>query len=167
MMVPLALFAAALVAAWALRRLPRLTRAALAAVAIASVALALVMTMRPAPGALPARPRPVLNPWTTLEVVVTGSGVSFPARMEALGNLLVMMPLGVSLGLLLGWRVAVAACAGLSLAVELAQWVLATGRTADATDLLLNTAGGCLGAGIAAIAVRLTGAGLANDTQPR
>ena len=80
------------------------------------------------------------------------------APSEVLGNLLVFVPLGLYLGLLSptwSWRRVAAATAATSVAIEVAQYVLAVGRC-DVTDMLVNTAGGLAGFGILSLA-RLAG----------
>ena len=68
--------------------------------------------------------------------------------LNLLGNVLMFVPIGLLLPPATGWRLAAstAACAGLSLAVEVVQSVL--GRAADVDDVLLNTLGGALGAAV-------------------
>ncbi|MGI5126977.1 VanZ family protein [Pseudonocardia sp. CA-107938] len=63
------------------------------------------------------------------------------------GNLLVFAALGAAAPLRwpLGWRVVAIAAAG-SVAIEVAQYVLAIGRVSSADDVLLNVAGAALAA---------------------
>ncbi|GAA1723449.1 hypothetical protein GCM10009809_19160 [Isoptericola hypogeus] len=87
-----------------------------------------------------------------------GSGASAPG--EVLVNLLLFVPVGLYLGLAAPawpwWRSA-AAVAGVSLVLEAAQYALAVGRS-DATDVVVNTAGGLVGFGLLALARRGLGA---------
>lgn len=69
-------------------------------------------------------------------------------RLEVLANVAMLVPVGLALVLAIGgrrWLLAVAACAGLSLAVELAQHAM-PGRIASPLDVVANTAGALLGA---------------------
>ncbi len=82
-------------------------------------------------------------------VAIDGFGLNSP--LELMGNVAVFIPFGIYLRMLVPWRPAamVLAIAGTSLAVEVAQYVLAVGAS-DVSDLLLNTAGGVVGIAIAA-----------------
>jgi glycopeptide antibiotics resistance protein len=77
-----------------------------------------------------------------------GFGLNSP--LELMGNVAVFIPFGIYLGTLVSWRpwMQVVAIAGTSLAVEVAQYVLAVGAS-DVSDLILNTAGGAAGIAIA------------------
>lgn len=74
-----------------------------------------------------------------------GYGASSPVEMAA--NVALFVPLGLYLGLLVprwSWRRIVCAAAVASVALEVAQYVLAVGSS-DITDVILNTAGAALG----------------------
>jgi glycopeptide antibiotics resistance protein len=78
------------------------------------------------------------------------------APFEVVANILFFVPFGVYVGLLARswpWWKAVAVVAGASLALEIAQYALAVGRS-DITDLIANTAGGLAGIGLLALAYR-------------
>ena len=78
------------------------------------------------------------------------------APVEVVVNLALFVPFGVYLGLLAPsrpWWSAVIVMAGASLALEVAQYVLAVGRS-DTTDVIANTAGGLAGLGLLALARR-------------
>src|SRR3954447_10886292 len=78
-------------------------------------------------------------------VATATNGASRP--FEVMMNLVLFVPFGVYLGLLRPcwpWWRAGAAVAGTSLLLEITQFILATGST-DATDVVVNTAGGLLG----------------------
>ncbi|WP_258725030.1 VanZ family protein [Cellulomonas sp. NS3] len=79
---------------------------------------------------------------------------------EVVLNALIFLPLGVYLGLLAPawrwWQVA-GVVAATSVGLEVAQYALAVG-SADATDLVVNTAGGLAGLGVLARARRRLGA---------
>ena len=78
-------------------------------------------------------------------VATARAGASAP--VEVLANVLLFVPFGVYLGLLAPssrwWRLA-GAIAGVSLFFEVAQYVLAVGRS-DLSDVVANTGGGLLG----------------------
>ncbi|WP_350348268.1 VanZ family protein [Agromyces sp. G08B096] len=87
-------------------------------------------------------------------VAAGGEGASNPR--EVLANLLLFVPFGLYLGLLAPrwpWWRSTAVLAGVSLGLELAQFVLAVGST-DLTDVLVNTAGGGVGLALLALARR-------------
>ncbi|WP_256794270.1 VanZ family protein [Terrabacter sp. Ter38] len=78
------------------------------------------------------------------------------APVEVFVNLALFVPFGVYLGLLAPsrpWWAPVIVMAGASLALEVAQYVLAVGRS-DTTDVIANTAGGLAGLGLLAVARR-------------
>ncbi|MWC00058.1 VanZ family protein [Agromyces seonyuensis] len=78
---------------------------------------------------------------------VASGGFGASAPREVLANVLIFVPFGLYLGLLRPtWSRPRAALvfAGGSLALEAAQYVLATGST-DVTDIIVNTAGGLIG----------------------
>jgi glycopeptide antibiotics resistance protein len=79
------------------------------------------------------------------------AGASAPVEVAV--NLVLFVPFGVYLGLLAPARpwTAALALAGSSLALEVAQYVLAVGRS-DTTDVVANTAGGLVGLGLLALA---------------
>jgi len=76
---------------------------------------------------------------------VSGEGYGFSDPYEVLANLLLFVPLGIYLGAL-GVKGAVPIVVGTSLALEVAQFVLATGSS-DVTDVVVNTVGGLIGLG--------------------
>lgn len=80
-----------------------------------------------------------------------GDGAS--QSMEVWGNLLLFVPLGVYLSLLAPtwsrWRLTILA-ASLSAGLEIAQYVLAVGRT-DITDVIVNAAGAVVRMGLVAV----------------
>jgi glycopeptide antibiotics resistance protein len=84
------------------------------------------------------------------------AGASAP--FEVVANLLLFVPFGLYLGLIAPswlrscWKVA-GVVAGASLALEVAQYVLAIGSS-DVTDVVVNTAGGLAGIGLLALARR-------------
>jgi glycopeptide antibiotics resistance protein len=94
-------------------------------------------------------------------VATDGAGASAP--LEVVVNLLLFVPFGLYLGLLVParrWWALAGVVAGSSLALEVGQYVLAVGRS-DATDVVVNTAGGLVGLGLAAVARHRSGAGAA------
>jgi len=87
-------------------------------------------------------------------VAAGGSGASEPVELAL--NLAIFVPFGIYLGLLAPswpWWRAAATFAGASLALEVAQYALAVGST-DATDVVVNTAGGLAGLGVVVLARR-------------
>lgn len=87
---------------------------------------------------------------------VAGVDTGPSAPPEVAANLLLFVPFGLYLGLLApAWSLWTAAgvVAGTSLALEVAQYVLAVGSS-DITDLIVNTAGGLAGIGLLALASR-------------
>ena len=83
-----------------------------------------------------------------------GGGFGASAPVEVLQNIVVFVPFGIGLRLLArswsGWRI-VGVVAGASLALEIAQYVLAVGRS-DATDVLTNAFGGAAGVALVVLA---------------
>ena len=109
-------------------------RQRLATVLVGAWLVALVyLTMRPASGMLRLNLVPVL---------VSGTGSPF----DTLANIAVFVPLGLLL-VAAGWRLlpTVGLGLGISLAIEVTQYLLDWGRTADINDLVTNTAGASLG----------------------
>jgi hypothetical protein len=69
--------------------------------------------------------------------------------VDVILNVLLFVPLGLGLGLLgLPWPLAAAAALGASGLVELLQMKVVAGRDASVSDLITNTAGAILGAGL-------------------
>ena len=79
---------------------------------------------------------------TTLEELRAGA---WPFAYHEAGNMIWFVPLGMLLGRKRPLWQAAAVGAGVSLALELAQWILRTGVT-DVDDVLLNALGALLGA---------------------
>lgn len=107
------------------------------AIAIGAWLVAVVfMTVRPGSG-LGVR----LN---LVPIVVDGPGSAF----DAILNTFVFVPVGILLAVL-GWRVlsALGVALGISLAIEITQYLTNVGRTADVNDLITNTLGAAIGWG--------------------
>lgn len=87
---------------------------------------------------------------------VAGDGFGANRPLEMAANVALFVPFGVYLGLLARswrwWRIGVVA-AVLSVAFEMAQYVLAVGSS-DVTDVILNTTGAVVGAALLAAARR-------------
>ena len=120
-------------------------RAPVVAATVVWLAAVAFMTIRPGNG------RGVrLN---LIPIVFDGRGSAF----DALLNVGVFVPLGLLL-LALGWRLLAALGTGLgvSLTIEVIQYVTDAGRTADVNDLITNTLGTAIGwaVGYAVTAVR-------------
>ncbi|QBE49854.1 VanZ family protein [Leucobacter triazinivorans] len=93
-----------------------------------------------------------------LKLVPFGAGAGFGANapLEIAANVALFLPFGLYLGLIApawSWGRVAWASAGAALALETAQYVLAIG-VSDTTDLIVNTAGGLIGFGLAALAHR-------------
>jgi glycopeptide antibiotics resistance protein len=87
-------------------------------------------------------------------VATATTGASDP--VEVAENLLVFVPFGLYLGLLApswAWWRAAGVVAATSLALEVGQYALAVGSS-DVTDVVVNTAGGVVGLGLAALVRR-------------
>lgn len=72
------------------------------------------------------------------------------SRVQALGNFVLLLPIGALLpvrvlALRSLWKTT-AAVAGFSVLLELGQWILPVGRIVSTDDVLINTAGGLIGA---------------------
>jgi glycopeptide antibiotics resistance protein len=126
-----------------------------------SVLAILALTILPGGGASRPATRRSLMPFEDL-VRSLGPGMPSDAVDLAVGNLLanllLFLPFGIALGLRFPEtrrRRLVLACAGLSLAVEVVQLLLPGGRSADVTDILMNTLGGAIGLLVARAIVRL------------
>jgi glycopeptide antibiotics resistance protein len=87
---------------------------------------------------------------------LSGDGFGASAPPEVVANVLIFVPFGVYLGLLapawMWWKTA-SVLAGASLVLEIAEYVLAVGRS-DISDVIANAAGGLVGLGILSL-VRL------------
>lgn len=119
-------------------------RSTAAVVLTAWVAFLLDMTLRWLPGDTP--PPPNLVPFAMIAHDWHAGGRSFVVNL--VGNVVAFIPVGVLLPLArkrgASLLLIAASCAGLSAAIEVAQF--ATGRrVGDVDDVLLNTAGGLLG----------------------
>lgn len=156
LVVPTFFLVVAGVGALALHVLPAVVRVAMAGLAAVALTLALVMTMRPA-DELGTRPRPRLNPLPLLELVLVGGPGAAEARLQALGNFLLLLPLGTALGFLMRPSVAALLLLSVALSLEATQWLLATGRVAETADVMLNLAGGLLGLGLSMLAIGVLG----------
>jgi glycopeptide antibiotics resistance protein len=137
----------------------------LAGLTAVAVTLTLALTMAPA-GDTGTRLAWNLNPLPTLRVIVTGEASRYGTQMDALGNLLLILPLGCFLALLAGSRVAVLLVVAVSLSLETTQWLMATGRQPEVADVLLNATGGLLGVGLAWIAARIVREPLPGRVEP-
>ena len=117
----------------AARRRDRL-RPSIVATALAAWLVALLfMTLRPAGSTV------------RINLVPDLGGTDFSA-FDTLANVAVFVPVGLILAAA-GWTVlrAVALGAGVSLSIEIAQYLVDVGRAADVNDLITNTAGAALG----------------------
>ncbi len=86
--------------------------------------------------------------------IVADASNPFNAAFDILGNVAFFIPVGVLLAVVFRkvWP-AVSVSAGLSLAIEVAQYVFSLGRT-DVTDLICNTVGALVGALVTAVFLR-------------
>ena len=156
LVVPLAVFAGSLIAAAAEGKYPVATRAMLWGVLVLSAAAVLIVTLRPN-YLVPAGTRmpPQLNLVESLRPLLRRHFASHELRVDALGNLLLLTPVGAALALLISPRWSLLLVGLFALSIETAQWALALGRYADIGDWLLNTIGGALGAVLAWAAVQV------------
>lgn len=90
-----------------------------------------------------------LVPFVDLVAALAGRGSLRVVLAEAVGNLLLFIPLGLALR----WRFPALGLVGVtgvglasSIAIEVLQGVLAGGRWTDSTDVIMNTLGGAIGA---------------------
>jgi glycopeptide antibiotics resistance protein len=89
-----------------------------------------------------------------IEVVTRSVDASVMVRIVVL-NIVLFIPLGFVLGLRTGrWITAVGIAFAVSVAVETLQALLPLGRTANVDDVILNTLGGAVGAGVALMVLR-------------
>jgi glycopeptide antibiotics resistance protein len=113
-------------------RTPLSGRVAIITLSMWLIAL-LYMTLRPAGGQMRLNLTPVffLGYWSPFDTIA---------------NMAVFLPLGLILAVA-GWRVlpSIAIGFGVSLAIEVTQFILPLGRAADVNDLMTNTAGTALG----------------------
>ncbi|WP_170181461.1 VanZ family protein [Haloactinospora alba] len=91
----------------------------------------------------------VLVPFTGM----LSTGMSMTTLYQSGGNIALFVPLGALLPLAYGrwlarWYRVLAVSAALSAVVELTQYLLATGHVSSVDDVVLNAAGGLLGAGL-------------------
>jgi glycopeptide antibiotics resistance protein len=72
--------------------------------------------------------------------------LAYPATLEPLENVLYFVPLGILLATL-GWRLIAVAGAGMavSVTIEVTQYFVNDGRTADINDVITNTLGAVVG----------------------
>jgi hypothetical protein len=121
------------------------------ALGVAYVFAAANQTIWPAPGTGPRNAVPL---HTIREYLSPELPASIRIRNLA-GNLVLLTPLGFLLAVATTWRpsFALAAILATSATIECWQLLVATGRSVDIDDVILNTAGGTLGylAGLAAL----------------
>lgn len=136
-----------------------LASAVLDAALVVALVGVLAVTLTPAEGDMEGLPRvyllPLIDVWQRLNSVRGG-----PTELvNVLGNLVLLAPLGFLAPLrfpsLDGLGRIVVAAAVLSTAIEITQYVLDTGRTADINDVLFNTLSGALGYAALGVARRL------------
>jgi len=135
-------------AAWlALRAAgPRYARTAHELLVMLSVVTILVLTLRP--GTVDRDPSWQLMPFGDLLAALPDPGLIRLALADIVTNILLFAPLGASIALrwpALPTRRVVKSAAAFSIAIELTQGLLAAGRTAQSTDVLMNTLGAWLG----------------------
>lgn len=126
--------------------------------AIGALLLVIAITLDPLGGVGAARTSTNWVPFATIADQITSSVDVSVAVRNVLFNVLLFVPIGAAWALVAHqagrtWLQAVAAGAGLSLLIELAQLLLPLGRAVDVDDVLLNSLGVLLGA-LAGEAVR-------------
>ena len=115
------------------------------------------LTLFAAPGSGPRNAIPFRTIWEYL----SDTHAPIQVRVRNLGgNLVMLAPLGAALAWLTTWRLARVATALLAMAVAIEVWQLAvaTGRSVDVDDVILNVTGGLAGwlAGLALLRVAET-----------
>jgi glycopeptide antibiotics resistance protein len=121
-----------------------------AAWVLAGLALIFIMTLSPFK-------QGVVEGFESLQVsrVVTHftqpqtSGFDWPDWHDPIGNIFMTSPLATALALTWTKRRTILAVFGLSVAIEITQHLYGHGRTAQFSDVLLNTLGGACGVGLA------------------
>jgi glycopeptide antibiotics resistance protein len=93
------------------------------------------------------------------------SGFDWPDWHDPVGNIFMTIPLATALALTWPKRRTILALFGLSVAIEITQYFYGHGRTAQASDVLLNTTGGVLGVGLAMLCTFIASA-LIGRTSP-
>jgi glycopeptide antibiotics resistance protein len=136
--------------AWWLRRDPRApdVDTGMRTVILAG-AIGVVMILTLTPRDIGESGEVLLVPFQSILGALTGPGSVRAALLEPIQNIVLFIPLGLALQ----WRftglsvtkVTLVALA-VSAAIEVLQGVLATGRTANVTDVIMNTLGGFTGA---------------------
>jgi len=81
------------------------------------------------------------------------SGFHWPDWHDPIGNILMTIPLATALALTWTKRRTILTIFGLSAVIEITQYFYRHGRTAQASDVLLNTIGGVCGVGIATLSL--------------
>jgi glycopeptide antibiotics resistance protein len=85
------------------------------------------------------------------------SGFNWPDWHDPIGNIMMTIPLATALALTWTKRWTIMAVFGLSVAIEITQYFYGHGRTAQFSDVLLNTLGGACGVGLAMLCTFLAG----------
>ncbi len=116
---------------------------------LASVLAVAAMTLSPLPGAAFATWQlvPVVDVWAAF---AGDSATRMNDRLQAVGNVLMFVPLGLCVAHLLprpAWRPTLLLALTVSVLIELGQAGLRTGRSADVNDVLLNVLGAAVGYG--------------------
>ena len=107
---------------------------------------------------------PALQTSHIVTEVVTGQSSSYtwPDWHDPIANVLMMLPLATALSMQWSARRVELAVSTLSMCIECTQYFYGHGRTAQISDVILNSIGGIVGVGIAtigtALAIRVSGA---------
>jgi glycopeptide antibiotics resistance protein len=93
-------------------------------------------------------------PFRTIHMYLSGADGLTKAFHNLGGNVVLLLPLGLFLVVAtpLPARIVPLVVALVSVAIEVAQYTIVTGRSADVDDVILNTIGGAIGAGLGALA---------------
>jgi glycopeptide antibiotics resistance protein len=119
---------------------------------IGSLTFILVMTMSPSRQGVIVGFQlfPVVS-WISQFFNSQATAFHWPEWHDTVGNVMLMVPLATALALTWSKRRTILGICGLSVSIEITQHFYGHGRTAQVSDIILNTTGGVLGVGLAAL----------------
>ena len=122
----------------------------------AGLALVFIMTLSPSQkGEVEAFESLQVSQVVTHFTQPQASGFDWPDWHDPIGNIFMTIPLATALGMTWTKRRTILAVFALSVAVEITQHFYGHGRTAQLSDVVLNTLGGACGVGIAALSLTI------------